>query len=247
MILRNAVRLHKWLALLIGLQVFLWLLGGLVMSALPIERVRGEHKIAEYPPLAIAPASVLPLVQAARSAGFETLDNATLTTITSDPVWRLESAGQIVVISAQTGDILTPVDETLARAIAEHDFAPDAQIESAQLLADPPSEYGPGGPVWQIVFADEGETRLYIDPDSGVVRGRRSDTWRLFDFFWKLHVMDYDDGADFNHPLLIGAAFLGVLVSMAGLVILFFRMRRSVTVWRQQRRQKGMGAGRSLS
>ena len=139
------------------------------------------------------------------------------------------------------------MDETLARAIAEHDFAPDAQIESAQLLADPPSEYGPGGPVWQIVFADEGETRLYIDPDSGVVRGRRSDTWRLFDFFWKLHVMDYDDGADFNHPLLIGAAFLGVLVSMAGLVILFFRMRRSVTVWRQQRRQKGMGAGRSLS
>ena len=61
MILRNAVRLHKWLALLIGLQVFLWLLGGLVMSALPIERVRGEHKIAEHPPLAIAPVSVLPL------------------------------------------------------------------------------------------------------------------------------------------------------------------------------------------
>jgi uncharacterized iron-regulated membrane protein len=235
MILLNAVRLHKWLALLIGLQVFLWLLGGLVMSALPIEKVRSEHNIAEHAPLAVDPSSLIPVSQAARAAGLERVDEAMLTALTGAPVWRLQSADRTVVISADTGQVLTPVDEVLARAIAEHDFAPDVGIESARLLAEPPTEYAPGGPVWQIIFADDGHTRLYIDPESGLVRARRSDTWRLFDFFWKLHVMDYDDGADFNHPLLIGAAFLGVLVSLAGLVILFFRMRRSLMVWRSQR------------
>lgn len=234
-ILRNAVRLHKWLALLIGLQVFLWLLGGLVMSALPIEQVRSEHNIAQHPPLAASAEALIPLSDATRSAGLETVDEAVLTAITGMPVWRLQSAGLTVLVNAETGESLSPVSEPLARAIAEHDFAPEAEIVSSVLLADPPSEYAPGGPVWQVIFADEGNTRLYVDPDSGLVRARRSDTWRLFDFFWRLHVMDYDDGEDFNHPLLVISAALGLAVALAGLVILFFRMRRSFAVWRHQR------------
>ena len=37
---RRAHRAHRWLGLIVGLQVFVWLAGGLVMTALPIERVR---------------------------------------------------------------------------------------------------------------------------------------------------------------------------------------------------------------
>lgn len=235
MILRTAVRVHKWLALIIGVQVLIWILGGLVMSALPIERVRGEHKIAEHGPLAAAPDQLIALSDAARSAGFEMLDTAVLTSITGAPVWRLESEGRTALVSARTGEVLSPVDEALARRIADYDFAPEAAIESVSLLADPPSEYGAGGPVWQIMFADAEGTRLYVDPDNGMVRARRSDAWRLFDFFWRLHVMDYDDGEDFNHPLLVISAALGLAVALAGLVILFFRMRRSFAVWRHQR------------
>lgn len=237
MILRTAVRVHKWLALIIGVQVLLWILGGLVMSALPIERVRGEHKIADHPPVLMTPEALIPLSDAARSAGFQTLDSAVLTSITDEPVWRLESRGRTRVISARSGEPLSFLDESLVRRIADYDFAPEAEIDSIRLLADPPSEYGPGGPVWQIVFADAEGTRLYVDPESGLVRARRSDTWRLFDFFWRLHVMDYDDGEDFNHPLLVIAASLGLAVALAGLVILIFRMRRSLAVWRAARKR----------
>ena len=52
-ILRWSVRIHKWVALVVGLQIVLWIAGGLVMSVLPIEQVRGEHKIAAVHPLAI--------------------------------------------------------------------------------------------------------------------------------------------------------------------------------------------------
>ncbi|KCZ51216.1 PepSY domain-containing protein [Hyphomonas pacifica] len=229
-ILRWAVRVHKWLALLIGLQVFLWLLGGLVMSALPIERVRSEHNIAEHPALELSPASLISLQQATDAAGLAVIDEATLGGLAGAPVWRLKSGTQTVLVSAEDGTRLTPLPEQLARTIAEDDFAPDIPVKSVQLMEKPPSEYGPGGPVWQIVFQDKEDTRLYVDPESGIVRARRSSTWRLFDFFWRLHVMDYDDGADFNHPLLIASALLGVLVSVAGLVILFFRMRRFLQI-----------------
>ena len=229
-VLRWAVRAHKWLALLIGLQVFLWLLGGLVMSALPIERVRGEHKIAAHPAPAMDVAALITLEEAVSRAGAVAVDEAVLTTVVGEPVWRLRSGDRTIIVSARDGKIWSPVDEALALAIADHDFAPEVPVRSIALLEDPPSEYGPGGPVWQVRFADPGDTRIYVDPESGVVRARRSSTWRVFDFFWRLHVMDYDDGADFNHPLLIGAALLGVLVAVAGLVILSFRIRRVVAV-----------------
>jgi hypothetical protein len=39
--------------------------------------------------------------------------------------------------------------------------------------------------------------------------------------------MDYDDGADFNHPLLVTAAGAGLFVALSGLVLLVFRLRRT--------------------
>ena len=236
-ILKTAVRVHKWLALIIGLQVFIWLLGGLVMSALPIERVRGEHKIASHPPIAISSADIIPLSDAISAAELSSVHQAHLTTLVGRPVWRIRSGAQTVLISATDAEILSPVSEALAREIADYDFLPEVEIEAITLLTNPPSEYGGPAPVWQIIFADDGDTRLYVDPNTGQVRARRSSTWRLFDFFWKLHVMDYDDGEDFNHLLLIGAAFLGVIVSIAGLIILFLRMRRSYGVWRTQKKR----------
>ena len=33
---RWAIRIHKWVALAVGLQIVLWVLGGVVMSAIPV-------------------------------------------------------------------------------------------------------------------------------------------------------------------------------------------------------------------
>ena len=38
-------KIHKWLGLLVGIQVLLWISGGVVMSAIPIDMVRGKHLI----------------------------------------------------------------------------------------------------------------------------------------------------------------------------------------------------------
>ncbi len=40
-LLRWTLRIHKWLALVVGIQIVLWIAGGVVMSALPLDRVRG--------------------------------------------------------------------------------------------------------------------------------------------------------------------------------------------------------------
>ena len=234
--LRWSVRLHKWLALVVGLQVLAWVGGGLLMTALPIERVRGEHKVAASLPPSLEPARLISVREAARSAGIETLTGASLGHLLSEPVWRLRGAGGTVMVDAATGSVLSPLGEAAARAVAVADYAGQGGIEGALLLTDPPAEYGRPGAVWQVRFDDRDATTLYVDPQSGIVRARRSTTWRVFDFAWRLHVMDYDDGADFNHPLVVGAAGAALILVIAGFVLLFIRMRRSVIIWRAARR-----------
>jgi hypothetical protein len=50
--------------------------------------------------------------------------------------------------------------------------------------------------------------------------------------------MDYDDGADFNHPLLITAAGAAVFVALSGLILLIIKFRRSILVFRQKVSQR---------
>ena len=234
--LRWSVRLHKWLALVVGLQVLAWVGGGLLMTTLPIERVRGEHKVATQAPPPLAPEEVIGVAEAAGLAGIARLEGATLGHLLSEPVWRLEEEGGTVTVHAGSGEILSPLGEAAVVRVAAADYAGPGEIEGAALLADPPGEYGRPGPVWQVRFDDRDATTLYVDPGSGLVRARRSTTWRVFDVAWRLHVMDYDDGEDFNHPLVVTAAGAALIVVIAGFVLLFVRMRRSLIVWRAARR-----------
>jgi uncharacterized iron-regulated membrane protein len=230
------VKIHKWVALIVGIQIMLWIAGGLVMSAIPIEQVRGEHKIAASDPLSVNPATLVSLKDAADRAQLTSIAETSLGQVLGEPVWRLKTPdGKTAVVHALTGTVLSPVDETLARKIAEADYSGKGAFEDIETVLDPPAEYGRPGPVWRVTFSDGDATTLYIDPSTAEVRARRSSTWRFYDFFWKLHVMDYDDGADFNHPLLITAAGAAIFVAISGLILLIIKMRRSLIAWRRRR------------
>ncbi|WP_425408243.1 PepSY domain-containing protein [Hyphococcus sp.] len=235
---RWIVRVHKWIALIVGLQIVLWIAGGFVMSAIPIEIVRGEHKIAQHPVEPFDVEELLSLGDVTMAAEVSVVKSAALGEMLGHPVWRIVRQDDgLAIIDARSGAILSPVDESTTRAIAERDYNGDAEIRSADYVELPPTEYNKSGPVWRVQFDDDDKTTIYIDPLKGEVTARRSETWRLFDFFWKLHVMDYDDGADFNHPLLITAAGMAIFVSISGFILLIIRMRRSFALWRRNRKK----------
>jgi hypothetical protein len=64
-----------------------------------------------------------------------------------------------------------------------------------------------------------------VSAQNGQVVARRTDIWRLYDFFWMLHIMDYRGRVDFNHPLLIGASALALVLAATGCWLLFYRIR----------------------
>lgn len=226
-LLRWTVRIHKWLALLVGIQIILWVVGGFGMSLLPIEQVRGEHNMAPVERGALPVANLITPQEAARVAGVEAIQAITVSAWMDKTVYRITpQAGAIVMVDAQTGAVLSPIDEATARAVALADHIGDPAVLSAELLIDPPREFGRPGPVWQIMLDDGEGTRSYVSPATGEVVTRRNDRWRLFDFLWMLHIMDYEEREDFNHPLLISASALALMTVLAGLVLLVLRMQR---------------------
>ena len=238
-VLKWTVRIHKWIALIIGIQILLWILGGFVFSVLEIEKVRGEHKAAEWTIQPFDPANIVPLQSAAENAGITAIKEAELGTMMGRPVWRISVAGSdhgghdhVMTLDGRTGRVLSPISEALATQIAKADYIGKGEFVSIEFIEDPPDEYPHPGAAWVAQFDDRDKTTLYINPDSAEVKSRRSQTWRVFDFFWKLHVMDYDDGESFNHPLLISAAFIALFVALSGLVLLFIKMRRLILMRR---------------
>jgi len=228
-LLRVGLQVHKWVALLIGVQVILWVCGGLVMSAIPIEIVRSEHRAAKPTVAPIDVTSVTPLADAARRAGIGDVTTARLAASPLGPIWVLESGGAVVRIDARSGQRLAAIDRMRALVLAEAAYVGDAHARSVTLLAKAPAETGKTGPLWRVVFGDWEGTTLYLSPDTGEVVSRRSNVWRFYDFFWRLHIMDWPNGENFNNPLLIAAAIAAMTLAMSGATLLVIRLRRDVT------------------
>ncbi|MBL4790742.1 MAG: PepSY domain-containing protein [Kordiimonadaceae bacterium] len=218
---------HKWVGLILGLQLLAWTVGGLVMTWLPINEVRGQHKVAAQTPMKLSAGDdymgISDLVRLSRSE----IIQVSHTHILGQPVAKLRKLhGAPEIRDARTGELLSPISRELAQAIAEADFSLDAPVSSVTELFENNIDYRGSLPVWQVNFADEEQTSLYVSPTQGRIVARRSEMWRVFDFFWMLHIMDYDERADMNNPLVVTTSFFAALFAISGLSLLFFRFYR---------------------
>jgi uncharacterized iron-regulated membrane protein len=132
------------------------------------------------------------------------------------------------LVDATTGDLRSPIDRGTAEAVARADQRGEPRIVSSELIThDPATEYRDQPlPAWRISFDDGAGTRLYVDATNGAVRARRNDTWRLYDFFWMLHTMDYRGRDDFHHPILTAFALLAGCLVVSGFALWGFRLMR---------------------
>jgi hypothetical protein len=136
--------------------------------------------------------------------------------------FRLGDSTQWALADAATGRLRPPVDRDEAVEIARRDFAPATGVKSVELVTgvDEDSEYrGRPLPAYQVVFDHPIGTRVYVSVERGAVTARRNDRWRLFDFLWMLHIMDYQARDNFNTVWLQVVSALGLLTVMSGFVL----------------------------
>lgn len=99
---------------------------------------------------------------------------------------------------------------------------------SPERPARPTSELrGHVGPIWRVAFRDADHTTLHISAWDGQILERRNRSWRLFDVFWMLHIMDYGKRENFNTPPppVIVAASGGLWITLSGVWLLVTSFR----------------------
>ena len=226
--LRWSLQLHKWIGLVVGLQVVGWVLGGLIMTAIPIERVRSEQHIAAFQPDALALDRAISPLAAAQAAGMHPVET-TLKSTLRGPVWILKDAeGTSRAFDAATGRPMAPMTPNEARLLAGVAYQGKGRPVEVRYFKTPPQEAGKPGPLWRVEFDDPERTAFYLSPTTGEVVSRRSNVWRFYDFFWRIHILDFKTGDNFNHPLIVGAAAATLVMAVTGVVLLWIRLSRDL-------------------
>jgi len=227
--LRLSLRLHKWVALVVGIQVLGWVLGGLIMTALPIERVRGENHI-RIPALAkLDNGRLVPLARQLVLADMTDLREATLKNTPRGPIWVLkERGGSESWWNAYTGENVDEINDADARRYALMAYQGPGKLVAIDYQETAPKEAQVGGPLWRASFADQEHTRLYVDPFTGEVLSRRSDLWDFYDFFYQIHIMNFGASRSYNHPLIVVAAAATLIVVVTGIVVLINRLTKDL-------------------
>lgn len=219
-----ASSIHKWLALIVGVQILLWFVSGLFFAIYPIERVRSEHRIAE---LAIArltaeemraPAELAPLLRA----------TPTKLTYARDVLGRATTIaefgeGSPMLIDLGAMRVVSPLSASDAEVIAGAYIANAPRPRETTHVTEESPEYRGALPAWRVEFEDREGLAVYVAAHTGTVTARRSDLWRVYDALWARHIMDWRDHENFNTGLLIAATLLALVVTLAGFVLLPYR------------------------
>ncbi|WP_026377354.1 PepSY domain-containing protein [Aestuariibacter salexigens] len=223
----NKVRkTHKWLMAFIGLQFLIWSLTGLYMVTMDIHFIHGETLIQKR-----AAAPDLSKVDYSFNALLSDYPNANAVRLgeyMGTPVYRFVDADKgKLVIDAQSGERLPLVDEQTAVQLAQRYFNGISTVNSVQLISegDPiPSELAPRHiPVWRITFDGMASPTLYISQHSGEVVTKRHTFWRAFDWMWRFHIMDYDDGENVSNWFLLIIGMLGTVAALSGATLTYHR------------------------
>jgi hypothetical protein len=232
---RIASAVHKWLALLMAVQILFWFASGLFFAAFPIERVRSEHMKTEAPPAPVALGDAgAGLQRISAEAPGERIEVRALLGRTVALVSPREGAPRLYDLA--DGRRLSPIPAALAAEIAEADHAGRQRAARVTRVTEASTEYRGALPAWRVDFDDGDARAIYVAADSGGVTARRSRLWRVYDFLWGLHIMDFRHHENFNTPLLVLATALGLIVILTGIVL--FPVRLGLTRWQARRRRR---------
>lgn len=223
---------HKWLALLVSIQLLVWLITGFYFNSLmnsadnittrqpvqhegylPGRELYPLKAIDAPPPLAVSVIWVLgaPYYQFEYNQPLHTYfpHHRRLFDAITGTSWQI-SAEQVATIAHQA-------------------YAGSARAGEPVLLK-PPIDDLPRqqNPLWQVRFADEFNTAVYLDALTGHVIRHTNDRQRFDELMYTLNFIDYTRTGFFNHPLIIIFAIATSLLALSGGYLLISRSRPRV-------------------
>ena len=208
---------HKYLSLIISIQLLLWTISGIYFAFNKIELVRGEQYIIKDKPSSIEinnlniSSNVKNIeifkrlnqwvVKVEMDAGFKYQD------LLGNEVYELSPNEAIELVKLKT--TLSPID-----AIKINESSARSEFRGRIL------------PIYKIRTDSSDDTNVYVDVMSGKIVAIRSDSWRVWDFLWGAHIIDYRQRDNINNILLKIFSILALLSSLSGIALFFNTIKK---------------------
>lgn len=225
--MRNLLRLHRLLALVLVVQVIIWIVTGFYFSWLGHTDLAGQKYIGSPIQKSITQPPNISFMTIATS--YPEASSIVLSQVGDAPQYAIQLENSRIFVNADTGDLwLTSLES--ARAIAQSAYIGSGQIADEQqvnLATVLPQQTGLG---FAFTFDDSEQTVIYVDSSHAAIAGYGNHYSTLTDWMFRLHFMDYSGQRDFNN----------LWNRSLGLVFLFFCSSGVLIITRQlaSRRQR---------
>lgn len=210
----------------LGLQFLVWGLSGLYMVSTDIHAIHGDDRVSTKPAISIEQASYP--VQALLNR-YPKAQELKLTQILQQAVVQItfsDNPYRVILVDARSAKPLAKFEAPQIEAIARERALTDAPILSINLLNEMP-EYVAAryAPAYEVRFDTWDNLTLFIHAGSGEIVTKRHSMWHIFDWMWRVHIIDYDDGANVQNWFLQVIASAGAIASALGIALLWTRRR----------------------
>jgi len=121
-----------------------------------------------------------------------------------------------------TKGIKLEAQQALTLVVEKTYLTPKAVIEITE--EESGAEYrGRSLPLYKIetISEDSKEINVYVDPFSKEIVAVRSNQWRIWDFMWGIHIMDWDERDNIGNIFLKIFSILALLSALSGIYLFF--------------------------
>ncbi|WP_404389834.1 PepSY domain-containing protein [Pseudoalteromonas phenolica] len=217
--------IHKWLSLVVGLQLLVWLGTGLYFNLMDHSKASGnEHRVHSHHEGNIADFNLIPI----EDITSESPQEVNLIWVLHQPYYHFVfdmglhsyQVRHSMLFDAVTGKRFNLSEEQII-TLAKNSYSGEGKLTAPELSQPPFSDHiRQLNPMWKVAVEDENNTTIYLDSVTGQVLRHANDDFRLKDLMMKLHFMDYGNSGGFNHWLIIAFAFATLFLSITGVTLL---------------------------
>ncbi len=229
-------RSHRYLGLLLGVQFLLWTIGGLYFSWSNMDEIHGDFQKKKVPLLKsglalVSPSTVLDSIKKIHPV--DSLVSIQLIDILGEPHYQIRCVSAIHdtlththdkglmnhLALAVTGKLRPPLNQQEAVAVAARHFNGQPDVTGTEYLTATNShhEYREQPlPAYAVTFRHPSNTTVYVSTELGTVQKFRNNKWRIFDFLWMLHTMDYQSRDEIGNMLLRIFSIFGLVTILSG-------------------------------
>ena len=191
--------LHRYLSIFVSIQLLLWTISGIYFAYNKIELVRGEQyrlpKNVEY-------------------RIFDRLGTSIIETI---------QYGEKSYKTYPEGNVIKPLTKEEAIKITAQKTTLNPLEVSLVTELYPGAEYRGSLPVYKVKTDTKDDINVYVGYMTGDIGSIRSDSWRIWDLMWSLHIMDYRERNNINNILLRILSILALVTSISGITLFFVK------------------------